>query len=232
MAKKAKKEVKHHDLLENPEVLAEKLTKSEQFIEQHKTLILSIFGGIALIITGFFLYKYYIDNQNELAQDDMFQAVYYFEQDSLDLALRGDGNNYGFLDIIEEYDRTEAANLANFYAGTCYMLKGNYSSAIPFLKDFSSNDLLLEARAKSLLGDAYMDQEDFATAASYYDKAAAHKPTKEFTPIYLMKAALAYSLNGDTKKAIQKYDKVINEYKNTPEYNNARKYKALLENKG
>ena len=71
MAKKAKKGVKHHDLLENPEVLAEKLTKSEQFIEQHKTLILSVFGGIALIITGFFLYKYYIDNQNELAQDDV-----------------------------------------------------------------------------------------------------------------------------------------------------------------
>jgi TolA-binding protein len=112
------------------------------------------------------------------------------------------------------------------------MLKGNYSSAIPFLKDFSSSDLLLEARAKSLLGDAYMDQEDFATAASYYEKAASHKPNKEFTPIYLMKAALAYSLNGDTEKAIQKYDKVINDYKNTPEYNNARKHKAMLENKG
>ena len=173
-----------------------------------------------------------MNNQNELAQDDMFQAVYYFEGDSLDLALRGDGNNYGFLDIIEEYGSTKAGNLANFYAGACYIGKGNFSSAIPFLKDFSSDDLLLNARANSLLGDAYMEADDFATAASYYDKAASYKPNKEFTPIYLMKAALAHKMNGDEAKAINTYNKVIDEYKNTPEYNNARKYKAMIENQG
>ena len=231
MAKKGKKNIKHNELLENPEALAKQITKSEEFLEKHQTLLLSVFGGVALIITGFFLYNYYLDSQNELAQDDMFQAVFYFEQDSLDLALRGDGNNYGFLDIIEEYGSTESGNLANFYAGACYMGKGNYSSAIPFLKDFSSSDLLLGARANSLLGDAYMEADEYATAAGYYDKAAATKPNKEFTPTYLMKAALAYSLNGQNDKALQKYDKVITDYKNTPEYNDARKYKALLDNK-
>jgi hypothetical protein len=43
----------------------------------------------------------------------MFQAVYYFEADSLDKALNGDGNNLGFLEIIDEYSVTDAANLAN-----------------------------------------------------------------------------------------------------------------------
>ena len=47
-----------------------------------------------------------------------------------------------------------------------------------------------------------------------------------------MKAALAYKMNGEKDKAIQKYNKVIEEYKNTPEYNNARKYKAMLEHQG
>ena len=77
-----------------------------------------------------------------------------------------------------------------------------------------------------------MEADDYSSAASYYDKAASYKPNREFTPSYLMKAALAYQLNGDADKAIQKYDKVIEDYKNTPEYNNARKYKALLENQG
>lgn len=234
MAKKGKKNksLKHHDLLEKPEVLAEQISSTEQFIEKHQTLLLSIFGAIALIIAGGFMYKYYINGQNELAQDEMFQAVYYFEQDSLDLALRGDGNNYGFLDIIDEYGSTKAGNLANFYAGACYMRKGTFNSAIPFLKDFSSSDLLLMARAYSMLGDAYMDQDDFTTAADYYEKAAAYKPNEQFTPTYLMKAALAYTKNGQDDKAIQKYDRIIEDYRNTPEYNNARKYKALLENKG
>ena len=77
-----------------------------------------------------------------------------------------------------------------------------------------------------------MDSDDYATAASYYEKAVGYKPNKEFTPTYIMKAALAYQLDGKNDKAIQNYDKIIKEYKSTPEYNNARKYKAYLENKG
>lgn len=228
MAKKGKK-VKHHDMLEKPEALAEQISKSEQFVEKHQTLMLAVLGVVALIVAGGFLYKYYIDGQNELAQDEMFQAVYYFEQDSLDLALRGDGNRFGFLDIVDEYGSTKAGNLANFYAGACYMRKGNYSSAIPFLKDFSSDDLLLQSRAYSLLGDANMEGENYTEAASFYNKAASNKPNKEFTPTYLLKAALAYQLNGQIDKAIEQYDKIIENYQNTPEYNNARKYKAMIE---
>jgi tetratricopeptide (TPR) repeat protein len=228
MAKKGKK-VKHHDMLEKPEALAEQISKSEEFVEKHQTLMLSVLGVIALIVAGGFMYKYYLNNQNELAQDEMFQAVYYFEQDSLDLALNGDGNRYGFLDIIEEYGSTKAGNLANSYAGASYMRKGNYNSSIPFLRDFNSDDILLQSRAYSLLGDAHMEADDFVEAASFYSKAAANKPNKEFTPTYLMKAALAYELNGQNDKAIEQYDKVINEYKNTPEFNNARKYKALID---
>ncbi len=231
MAKKNKKNIKTHDLLEKPEALAEQISKTEQFIEKHQTLMLSVFGAVALLIAGGFLYKYYMDGQNELAQDEMFQAVYYFEQDSLDLALRGDGNRYGFLDIIDEYGATKAGNLANFYVGAIYMRKGSYTSAIPFLQDFESDDILLQARAYSLLGDAHMEADEYAEAAKYYDKAATHKPTKEFTPTYLMKAALAYELLGEKDKALKQYDKIITGYRNTPEYNKARKYKALLENK-
>ncbi len=218
-------------MLENPEALAEQITKTEDFVEKHQTLLLSILGAVALIIAGTFLYKYYIDNQNELAQDEMFQAVYYFENDSLDLALRGDGNRYGFLDIIKEFGATKAGNLANYYAGSIYMLKGNYTSAIPFLEDFSSDDLLLASRAFSMLGDAYMESDDYSMAASYYDKAASYRPNKEFTPAYLIKAGLAYERNGQNEKAIEQYEKIITEYQNTPEYNKARKYKAMIESK-
>jgi len=40
--------------------------------------------------------------QEAQAQKDMFQAIRYFESDSLNLAVNGDGNNLGFLQIIDD----------------------------------------------------------------------------------------------------------------------------------
>lgn len=230
MAKKGKKQ--HEEgVLESAEVLAEQLTRSERFLEEHKTLVFSLAGLLAIALASYFGYRYYMENQNSLAQDEMFQAVYYFEQDSLDLALNGDGNYYGFLDIIDNYGSTDAGNLANFYVGSIYMTKGSYTSAIPFLQDFGSDDLVLQARAYSLLGDAYMQQNEFTDAASYYAKAASYKPNKYFTPVYLLKAGLAYEKLEDYSNAIKQYETIVNDYSKSNEADKARKYKARLQSK-
>ncbi len=60
----------------------------------------------------------------------MFTAEYYFEKDSVDLALFGDGESYGFMDIIDDYGSTSAGNLAKYYSGICYYNKGEYEDAI------------------------------------------------------------------------------------------------------
>ena len=232
MAKKGKKQQSQStEILENPEFLAGEIVKTEEFVEKHKVAVFTAFGVIALIISGLFVYKYYLDSQNEIAQNEMFQAVYYFEQDSLDLALRGDGNHYGFLDIIAEYGSTKAGNLANYYAGAIYMGKENFSSAVPFLEDFSSDDLMIQSRADSMLGDAKMADGNFESAADYFTKAASNKPNEFFTPVYLMKAGLAYELLEEYKKASEQYSIVINKYKKSGEYDKARKYKAKLDAK-
>ncbi len=229
MAKKGKKQAE--SALESAEVLAEQLTKSEQFLEDHKVAVFSIAGLIAVLLAGYFGYKYYIDNQNSLAQDEMFQAVYYFEQDSLDLALNGDGNYYGFLDIIENYGATQAGNLANFYVGSIYMKKGTYDSAIPFLQDFSSKDYVMQAQAYSLLGDAYMQKEMFAEAADFYHKAATYEPNEYFTPVYLLKAGLAYEKLEDFATAAKQYETIVTEFAKSNEVDKAKKYKARLQSK-
>lgn len=230
MAKKGKKQ--HEEgVLESAEVLAEQLTRSERFLEENKTLVFSLAGFIAIVLAGYFGYKYYMESQNSLAQDEMFQAVYYFEQDSLDLALDGDGNYYGFLDIIDNYGSTDAGNLANFYVGSIYMKKGTYTSAIPFLEDFSSNDFVIQARAYSLLGDAYMQQGAFNEAVGYYTKAADYKPNKYFTPIYLLKAGLAYEKLEEYSSAAKQYEKIVKEYADSSEADKAKKYKAKLQSK-
>ncbi len=217
------------ELLENPEALAEKLEGAEHWIEQNPKIVFGIVGVLLLIVGGYFGFNYYKSVQDEQAQKEMFQAVYYFEADSLNLALNGDGNNLGFIDIIDEYKYSDAANLAHFYAGVAFLKQGNYQAARLYLEDFKSNDLLIQARAYSLIGDAYMEEQNYQEAVIYYNKAADYKPNKFFTPAYLMKAAVAYEKLNQVDKAKEAYDKIINQYWESAEYQNARKYKARLE---
>jgi tetratricopeptide (TPR) repeat protein len=226
------KKVEHKtEILESPEALAERLQGAETWLERHPKTVVGVAVGIALIVGGYFGFQYYKDNQNKEAQREMFQAVYYFEADSLDLALNGDGNSLGFRDIIQEYKMSDAANIAQYYAGACYLKQGKWELARLYLEDFSSNDLLVQARAYSLIGDTYMEEQKYEDAARYYTKAADYKPNKYFTPTYLMKAALAFEKNNENNKAIEAYDKIITNYWDSAEYQNARKYKARLEGK-
>ena len=224
------KKVEHkHELVENPQALAEKLASAETWMERHPKTTTTLFVSLLLIVGGYFGYQYYKNSQEGDAQRQMFQAVYYFEADSLNLALNGDGNHLGFLDIIEDYGVTDAAELANYYAGAAYLKQGKFGVARLYLEDFKSNDLLVQARAYSLIGDTYMEENNYQDAARFYDKAANYKPNKYFSPAYLMKAALAFELNHQDDKAIAAYDKIINEYYDSPEFQEARKFKAKLE---
>lgn len=218
-----------NDLLESPEALAQQLTRTEEFLEKNRQMVLAIGVVIVLAVTGVIFYNYYQSNQNTTAQKELFQAVYYFESDSLGQALNGDGNNYGFLDIIDLYGRTKAGNVANFYAGATYMKLGDFESAIRYLKAFGATDVLLQARAYALIGDAYMEQLDYSKAADYYQQASDYKPNKQFTPVYLTKAAIAYERTGDVKAALKCYTTIVDKFYGAAEYQEARKHKARLE---
>ena len=119
------RKVEHkHELVENPQALAEKLHGAETWVERHPKTFIGVLVAVLLIVGGYFGYQYYKENQEAEAQREMFQAVYYFEADSLELAVNGDGNNLGFLAIIEDYSITDAANLANYYAGAAFLKQG------------------------------------------------------------------------------------------------------------
>lgn len=190
----------------------------------------SAIGVIALIVVAVI---YFINdskqNKNESAQDELFQAQYYFEKDSTDLALNGDGRSLGFLSIIDIYGGTEAANLAHFYAGTIYLKEGNFQEALDHLNDFSSSEVLLNARANELRGDTYMELGQYSDAAGAYESAANGVNDKFFSPNYLMKAALAHENAGDVSAALSAVTKVVDNYFGASQYNEAKKQKARLE---
>jgi len=218
-----------NDLLENPEAIATSLSRGESFLKENTKIVAGLIGLMVLIIAGVLFFQIHKANQNETAQSEMFQAVYYFEQDSVEMALNGDGVNPGFLSIIEDYSGTDASNLSHFYTGSIYLSQGEYQKAVDHLKKFSSDDYFVQSKAYALLGDAYMDLGNYDEAIKSYSKAADHKENKFFTPMYLNKLAIAYEEAGQLDKAIDTYARIENEYFESYEFTAARKHKARLE---
>lgn len=217
------------EFLEDPDALEGKLEDVGDYFQQNKNIVLGILGGIVLLVAGFFGYRYYISSQDETAQIEMFPSVYQLEADSLKKALNGDGKTPGLLSVADNYGSTKGGNLAEFYSGVALLKEGKYDEAIEHLKSFSSSDLLVQARAYALTGDAYMEKKSFDEAADYYRKAADYKANKFFTPGYLMKLAIAYEQAKQNDKAIETYSEIIEKYGESAEAGSAKKYKSVLE---
>jgi tetratricopeptide (TPR) repeat protein len=217
MSKNIKKE-------ENLKTVGEALSKSEKFLAENKTKIIRTLIAIVIIAIAIFGYKYLIEKPREsAAQEQMAAAQRYFEIDSLNLALNGDGINLGFNEIIDEYGSTSAGNLACFYAGFCNLHLGNFEEAISLLKDFNGNDEILQARAYCGIGDAHTELEQYDDAVSYFMKAANYRDN-DYSAAYLMKAGLIYEQLGQYAEALKAYKKIKTHYSKTTEAQEIDKY--------
>ena len=187
--------------------------KTEQFIEKNQKVILIVVGVLVVLVLGFFGFrKYYLQPRETEAQGQMFMAEKYFEMDSLNKALSGDGNYLGFLDIIDQYGMTKSANLSKYYAGICYLKLGQYENAIDYLEKFNGRDLVVSAMATGGIGDAYLELNQPEKALEYYLDAAVDYKNEFTSPLFYMKAAQTCEIRKDYTKALEYYKTIKKEY--------------------
>ncbi|NDE61030.1 MAG: cytochrome C biosynthesis protein [Cyclobacteriaceae bacterium] len=229
MAKKQAQKPEQAELIENPEVLAQKLVPGEDFLKKNSKIVVGILIAAGVLIGGILYFQYTTEKQNEKAQAEMFQAVYFFEQDSVDFALNGDGINKGFLSIVENYPRTDAANLSHLYIGSIYLSQKKFEDALTHLEEFSSDDYLVQSKAYSLIGDANLELGNTEEAIAQYTKAARTHENKYMSPKYLAKLAVAQEEAGKIEDAIKTYAEIEEKYYESFEFALARKHKARLE---
>jgi tetratricopeptide (TPR) repeat protein len=214
---------------ERIEAVEEAFSKTEQFIEKNQKIILIIVGAIVLVVLGYFGFKrIYLAPREKEAQSQMFMAEKYFEMDSITKALNGDGNYLGFLAIIDQYKFTKSANLSHYYAGICYLKKGEFQTAIDQLNKFSASDELVGPMAIGAIGDAYMELNNTDKAIEYYLKAADKRKNDLTSPMFLMKAGMAYEIEGKNDLALKTYTRIKTEFARTNEGREVDKYIAKL----
>jgi len=227
--KMAKKKTTKDDNLQE---LESALTKTEQFIEDNQKIITYIVGAVIVVVAAYLAFhKFYMQPKEDEALSQMFMAENYFEKDSFNLAINGDGNYLGFLDIIDDYGVTKSANRAKYYTGISYLHLGQYEEAIDYLKEFKTDDLLLAPIKAGAIGDAMLELGDNEDALKQYKKAYSASDNELTTPVYKMKAAKLLESMDKLDEALKLLEEIKKDYPQSAEGTTADRYIARIKTK-
>ncbi|MCX6185808.1 MAG: tetratricopeptide repeat protein [Bacteroidetes bacterium] len=218
---------KENSGLEIDKTIIETTGKVEAFYEHNKKNVNIAIVAILAVVGGYFAFKmWYIEPKEKEAQTAVFNAQIWFEKDSFNLALNGQGDKQGFLAIIDDYGMTKTANLAHYYAGICYLKNGDFANAISHLEDFNTSNVLVGPLAEGALGDAYVESGDLDKGVKHYTKAANMTKSKLTAPLYLKKAGLVYEDQKQFGNALDVYEKIKTDYADANEAQDIDKYIA------
>jgi tetratricopeptide (TPR) repeat protein len=220
-------DIKHREHLENE---ISPIDKWKNFQDKNGKKYGIALALILLVVLGYFGYRQFIlEPKEKQATEAMFRAEDYYRIDSIRLALNGDAVNAGFVKIISRYGGTKAADLAAFYAGSCYLKLGDFNNAVKYLKDFKTSALQVQAKAYGLLGDAYSELNKKEEAVEQYKKAGTLFDEDEIiSPEYLFRAGYLYESMGKNEDAVAMYTIIKNKYPASPRGFDIDRYLARL----
>jgi tetratricopeptide (TPR) repeat protein len=205
--------------------------RAKDFWSQYKKPIIIGLGALLLIVGGWLGYKNFVVEPNNIkANEAMFKAEEYMKNDSLRLAINGDGRNMGLARIADKYGNTKAGNRAKLLAGAAYLRLEDYKNAEKYLKGVDLGSEMAQARAYKLLADAYAAQGKNKEALEYYKKAGHHFEGDDVnSPEYLYLAAqFAHKVLNNSKEATDLYKEIKTKYPNSGPGFEADKYLAQL----
>ena len=217
------KEIKN----ENAEAVVEAVSKTEKFFQDNGKLISIICAAFVVACALVFCwFKFAYQPKVNEAQGQMAAAEQNFRAGDFELALNGDGNALGFVQIIDEYGK-KAGKAVYFYAGVCELQLGEWEQAIKYLESYKGKDTILAARATACIGDAYVGLEDYKKALGYFEKAA--EADNMYAAGYLLKAGAVAEALGENDKALSFYKKIKDQYPQSIEAYDVDKYIGRME---
>ena len=241
MAKKKQNNFEKQD--ERLQEVNETLTGAGKWIQDHSNALSWCISIAILVVAAVIAFRQFVVSPKQAqANEENAKAAAYFmaaneaemrgsaeEAKTLyNLALTGDGNEFeGFANTADSYSNQQG-ELAALYAGVIYYEQGQYEEAVEYLKKFSANDINIGAAAKQLLGDAYVELQDYEAAAKAFE-AAAKSGNKAIAPMSLKKAGIVYLHEGESSKALKAFKAIKENYPASAEANDIDKYIAIAE---
>ena len=214
---------------QNLENVQEALNTTSAWIEKNQNKLTWAITAIVAVVVGVLAINTYVIQPKAVeVSNENAKAVTYFMQGDYAKALNGDeAECIGFEAIANEYKCSKPGKLAALYAGICYYQLGDYTAAAEYLAKFSAKDLNVEPAALQLLGDAYVQMEDYAKAAKSFT-AAAKSGNELIAPMSLKKLGFVQMEIGNNAAAKKAFETIKNEYPASAEAQDIDKYIAIV----
>ena len=198
---------------QNLENVQEALNTTSAWIEKNQNKLTWAVTIIVAIVVGVLALNTYVIKPKAVeVSNENAKAVTYFMQGDWEKALNGDDAEcIGFQAIADEYKCYQGGKLAALYAGICYYQLGQYEDAAAYLSKFSADDLTIEPAALQLLGDAYVQLEEYGKAAKAFE-AAAKSGNDIIAPMSLKKAGFVHLELGNKVAAKKAFETIKADY--------------------
>ena len=215
---------------QNLENVQEVLNTTSAWIEKNQSKLTWAITAIVVVVVGVLALNTYVIKPKAVeVSNENAKAVTYFMQGDWEKALNGDDAEcIGFQAIADDYKCYQGGKLAALYAGVCYYQLGQYEDAAAYLSKFSADDLTIEPAALQLLGDAYVQMEEYGKAVKAFE-AAAKSSNDLIAPMSLKKAGLVYLELGNKAAAKKAFETIKAEYPASTEAQDIEKYIAIAE---
>jgi tetratricopeptide (TPR) repeat protein len=203
---------------ESKNVEFEELTSTEGFFDKYKNILIYSSIGIVLVLVGILGYQKLVSEPNNIeSQNEIYNALYDFEKDSLEKAAIGTNDYIGFEEAADSYNGTSGGDIANYSMGIISMERGEFDVALDYFSECGFDDVMVGSMCIGLQGDCNVELGEYEKAVKLFEKAAAREVNEFTSPMYLKKAGLTYEELGQYDKAIVAYTKIKNDFPQSSE---------------
>jgi tetratricopeptide (TPR) repeat protein len=210
-----------------------KVAEAVQSVSLHGREVLYIILAVVAVAGIALAWFFYERSQQRASQDLLGQGLEKFNApvaQQVDPGMpkpaynfNSEGEKYtaavkDFEKVAAEYGNTPAADMARYFGGVCYFYLKDYTKAEQNLKQSSkvSDRNILYYQSRLALADLYNKTNKPQQAIEVLNEAL--KPSKPQVPkeFLLLQLANSYDSAGKKKEARDTYQKIANEYKDSP----------------
>jgi TolA-binding protein len=187
--------------------------KASDFYDRYSR---NIIAGAGILVVLVVVVVFYVNSRAQVEKDATFElsmAKIEIGQGNLDAA------ESKLIHLIDTYGGTPSGGDATFFLGNVQLFQANWNGAIQSFQQYIDRfgrDPMMTSAAVAGIGLAYENMGELDKAAEYYSKAAADYPHEFNAPQYLMDAGRCYGLGGDSDRARETYNVVIELYEDSP----------------